>query len=219
MKYTIYKNDVGQLMAMEGHCEFDGVVAKVFDLEGNPTKALTQPETPLEHYWFNLGHGSNKIAQENDLLRNHKQWALNEIDDLQKQVESLKKHLSKDRPDGEVCPACATIWENGTMKICGGDLLKELEDLRWFRDQVNKRVMPGERDTADSAYLLMCELRKDRERLDWMLDNRASVTRLEGEGISTNWFVVGPEHLDHLRGAFETPREAIDAAMKDGRND
>lgn len=33
MKYTIYKNDVGQLMAMEGHIEFDGVVAKVIDHE------------------------------------------------------------------------------------------------------------------------------------------------------------------------------------------
>lgn len=33
MKYTIYKNEVGQLMAMEGHFEFDGVVAKVIDHE------------------------------------------------------------------------------------------------------------------------------------------------------------------------------------------
>lgn len=33
MKYTIYKNEVGQLMAMEGHCDFDGVVAKVIDHE------------------------------------------------------------------------------------------------------------------------------------------------------------------------------------------
>jgi NADH:ubiquinone oxidoreductase subunit E len=32
MKYTIYKNDVGQLMAMEGHCEFDGVVSKCVDM-------------------------------------------------------------------------------------------------------------------------------------------------------------------------------------------
>jgi hypothetical protein len=32
MKYTIYKNDVGQLMAMEGHCEFDGVISKCVDM-------------------------------------------------------------------------------------------------------------------------------------------------------------------------------------------
>ena len=69
MKYTIYKNEVGQLMAMEGHCEFDGVVAKVFDLEGSTHEVYKQPETPLEHYWFNLGHQSNKIAEENNYLR------------------------------------------------------------------------------------------------------------------------------------------------------
>lgn len=31
MKYTIYKNEVGQLLAMEGWCEFDGVIAQVLD--------------------------------------------------------------------------------------------------------------------------------------------------------------------------------------------
>lgn len=29
----------------------------------------TQPETALEHYWFDLGHNSNKITQENEVLR------------------------------------------------------------------------------------------------------------------------------------------------------
>ena len=29
----------------------------------------TQPETALEHYWFDLGHNSNKIAEENNHLR------------------------------------------------------------------------------------------------------------------------------------------------------
>ena len=69
MRFTIYKNEVGQLMAMEGHCEFDGVIAKVFDLEGSVLEVHKQPETPLEHYWFNLGHQSNKIAEENNYLR------------------------------------------------------------------------------------------------------------------------------------------------------
>jgi ABC-type uncharacterized transport system substrate-binding protein len=73
MKYTIYKNDVGQLMAMEGHCEFDGVVAQAIDYDAVRNTLLltgeTQPETPHEHYWFNLGHQSNKIAKENNVLR------------------------------------------------------------------------------------------------------------------------------------------------------
>jgi len=73
MKYTIYKNDVGQLMAMEGHCEFDGVVAQTIDYDAVKNTLLrvgeTQPETPHEHYWFNLGHQSNKIAEENNVLR------------------------------------------------------------------------------------------------------------------------------------------------------
>lgn len=34
MKYTIYKNDIGQLMAMEGHCEFDGVICHAVDTDG-----------------------------------------------------------------------------------------------------------------------------------------------------------------------------------------
>ena len=73
MKYTIYKNDVGQLMAMEGHCEFDGVVAQAIDYDAVKNALLRagkdQPETPHEHYWFNLGHQSNKIAEENNVLR------------------------------------------------------------------------------------------------------------------------------------------------------
>ena len=73
MKYTIYKNDVGQLMAMEGHCEFDGVVAQAIDYDAVKNTLLRagedQPETPHEHYWFNLGHQSNKIAEENNVLR------------------------------------------------------------------------------------------------------------------------------------------------------
>ena len=36
---------------------------------------------------------------------------------------------------------------------------KELEDLRWFRDQINSRVMPGEMDSADSAYDLIQRMR------------------------------------------------------------
>jgi hypothetical protein len=73
MKYTIYKNDVGQLMAMEGHCEFDGVVAQAIDYDAVKNTLLrageTQPNTPHEHYWFNLGHQSNKIAEENNVIR------------------------------------------------------------------------------------------------------------------------------------------------------
>lgn len=69
MKYTIYKNEVGQLMAMEGHAEFDGVVAKVYDLETDCSAVHFQPETPLEHHWFNLGHNSSKLAEENKRLK------------------------------------------------------------------------------------------------------------------------------------------------------
>lgn len=42
---------------------------------------------------------------------------------------------------------------------------KELEDLRWFRDQINSRVMPGEMDSADSAYDLIQRLRAALEQI------------------------------------------------------
>ena len=32
--------------------------------------------------------------------------------------------------DGEVCPACATEWEKGDMKLCGGTIIKEAVALR-----------------------------------------------------------------------------------------
>lgn len=64
-------------------------------------------------------------------------------------------------------------------------------------------------------YAELQSLHDDKERLDWLIKYRASVTRLEGEGIATNWFIIAPEELDHLRGTFQTPREAIDAGRKD----
>jgi hypothetical protein len=48
MKYTIYKNEVGQLMAMEGHCEFDGVVAKVIDYEAADFQKMIDDSGRLE---------------------------------------------------------------------------------------------------------------------------------------------------------------------------
>jgi len=45
MRYTIYKNDVGQLMAMEGHCEFDEVVNHAIDSDvANRTIAALETE-------------------------------------------------------------------------------------------------------------------------------------------------------------------------------
>lgn len=54
----------------------------------------------------------------------------------------------------------------------------------------------------------------DTDMLNFLIENRATVTRLEGEGIATNWFIIGPSHLDHLRGTFKTPHEAIKSAME-----
>lgn len=50
-------------------------------------KPHTQPETPLEHHWFNLGHNSNKIAQENEVLR----------DKLKKAIEVIEYYASFDQ--------------------------------------------------------------------------------------------------------------------------
>ncbi len=118
MKYTIYKNEVGQLMAMEGHCEFDGVVAQAIDYDAVRNTLLrageTQPETPHEHYWFNIGHQSNKIAEENNVLRaenarlrealefyaNPDSW----VDDNVTYVYSVIKYEDQQIPEGyELC--------------------------------------------------------------------------------------------------------------------
>lgn len=37
---------------------------------------------------------------------------------------------------------------------------KEYADLIWFRDEINKRVIPGESDSAESAYALIQSLRR-----------------------------------------------------------
>ena len=39
-----------------------------------------------------------------------------------------------------------------------------IDDLIWFRDQINSRVMPGTMDTAESAYDLIHNLRRDRNQ-------------------------------------------------------
>ena len=49
------------------------------------------------------------------------------------------------------------------------------------------------------------ELRKDKERLDWLVDN-ASVSMLRKEEDGTEWWV----ELD-----YSEPRDDIDAAMKE----
>lgn len=46
-------------------------------------KPHTQPETALEHYWFNLGHNSNKIAEENSYLNKKLFEAENKITALE----------------------------------------------------------------------------------------------------------------------------------------
>ena len=43
---------------------------------------------------------------------------------------------------------------------------KELKDLRWFRDQINSNVIPGEMDSADSAYDLIQRLRAALEQIE-----------------------------------------------------
>ena len=78
MKYTIYKNEVGQLMAMEGHCEFDGVVAKVIDYE-----AMTEDSQRLtwlienglvvvqgmSSYWVAEPDGTGRVGDKCDTPR------------------------------------------------------------------------------------------------------------------------------------------------------
>jgi hypothetical protein len=51
-------------------------------------------------------------------------------------------------------------------RICEGIAKeKELEDLRWFRDQINSNVIPGEMDGADSAYDLIQRMRTALEHI------------------------------------------------------
>ena len=63
MKYTIYKNEVGQLMAMEGHCEFDGVVAQAIDYDAIREKLFTLQEA-LEFIDSQYNGHAGDIARE-----------------------------------------------------------------------------------------------------------------------------------------------------------
>lgn len=59
--------------------------------------------------------------------------------------------------DGEVCPACATEWEKGTMKLCGGILVKEAVELRAEVKRLH--------DKYDLQLLVKQLKEKDAERL------------------------------------------------------
>jgi hypothetical protein len=50
------------------------------------------------------------------------------------QAECVRLHTALEKvvegQDGDVCPACATEFENGTFNGCGGSIVKEAADLR-----------------------------------------------------------------------------------------
>lgn len=83
MKYTIYKNEVGQLMVMEGHCEFDGVVAKVIDHETEEFDKMIEDSKRLtwlienkllvvagnSSYWIAEPDGIGRISDKYDTPR------------------------------------------------------------------------------------------------------------------------------------------------------
>lgn len=45
-------------------------------------------------------------------------------------------------------------------------MAKELRDLRWFRDEINKNVLPGETDTQGSAFELLTRYRLALEKIE-----------------------------------------------------
>lgn len=59
----------------------------------------TEPETALEHYWFDLGHKSNKIAEENRYLNKKLFETSEELDRLKAENEQLQSAANEIRQD------------------------------------------------------------------------------------------------------------------------
>ena len=58
------------------------------------------------------------------------------------------------------------------------------------------------------------ELRKDKERLDWL--EKCGTTGIELQGVIGSHYEIEPDDLDGPLGVGESLREAIDVAMEEG---
>lgn len=76
----------------------------------------------------------------------------NNLADLHDKLFPDAKHISPD--DAQFLRANAKKALKGQKLVSEEDFLKlkeEVEGLRWFRDEVNSRVIPGETDSHDAA--------------------------------------------------------------------
>lgn len=64
-----------------------------------------------------------------DSFRGIKEAVIARGRDLEWRVEKLEAELAAIR-EGDICPACATEFEAGTFKKCGGTIIKEVQSLR-----------------------------------------------------------------------------------------
>lgn len=82
------------------------------------------------------------------------------------------------------------------------EAVHELNDL-W------KKTLSDKVKLVDQLKAEIQELKKDKERLDWVIEYRACVAKTNDQ-----WVVVFGE-INSIGGYSESPREAIDAAMKE----
>lgn len=86
------------------------------------------------------------------------------------------------------------------------------ETLQSILDSLNDDVRlyhtPTEYVNVKSLVTELLELRKDRERLEWMINEKMTVLNARGK-----YWMFDTKNAWHSMDIFKTPREAIDAAM------
>lgn len=75
------------------------------------------------------------------------------VPELLAEIDALRENLVKTHSGREICPACATEFEKGSMQICGESSIKELVQLR--SDNLRMRV------ALETTRLAMLEILDD----------------------------------------------------------
>src|SRR5574343_449048 len=106
-------------------------------------------------------------------------------------------HMGYEMKDSEICPACGTEWENGTMKMCGNMEKLEVQKLR----EENARLRSVlEFYASESSWINIGEGDCIIEQSDVFHEQIISGDGLE---IQDEWLQGGKRAIEALKGSSE----------------
>ena len=129
-----------------------------------------------------------------------------ELGDANSDVQALVK-------SGEVSATVATAAARKHGEQAGAVLAEQLAEVK---AQGGKKLTPSK---AGPKKPKASDIAEERERLDWLIDQRAMVARgkkddLVGDESTMGYWVFWPDDGKVQPGLFQDPRAAIDAAKK-----